>query len=549
MTPTTEKHAGIRSRLEACLIDGDLFTDGKSRAFFSADLFDRGELCAAAVAPTSTSEVQRLVETCTQLGYAVIPRGGGLTYVQGYTPNHEKSVVFDMRRMNSILKISQENMYIQVEAGVTWKQINDALCPLGLRLPFLGTFSGAGATVGGGLSNGALFFGTARYGTAAELVLGIEAVTVSGRRLLTGQMSVCNSREPGYRTFGPDLTGLLVHDSGSLAVKTAATLRIIRQPEHSGFASFGFATHTSAIAALSEIARCDIAEEAYVLDPTRTRDAVAGGNMAHDMRTLINVMRAESHLLRGLKAGFKLAVRGRRFADTPLHSLHMTCSARCTAGLKEDLARCSKIAHRFNGTPFPDSIPRAARANLFPPLEGIVGPAGERWVALNAKVNHSEAIELYETAEAILEKYRDEMEENSIQVSRLLTVLSNHCFSYEPVLHWKDSWLPMHRETPRVASGDLQEPPDNPKTRSVAHRVRSELIELFYQMGAASNQIGRTYPYLSALHPDTATLIKQLKNALDPQGLMNPGVLELSPTPPAKGPTHMRPMDASWSDG
>jgi FAD/FMN-containing dehydrogenase len=85
---------------------------------------------------------------------AMVPRGGGMSYTGGYVPARARSVIIDTSVMNRIIEISAENMLISVEAGVTWKAIHEALKPLGLRLPFFGTFSGAKATVGGGLSNG-----------------------------------------------------------------------------------------------------------------------------------------------------------------------------------------------------------------------------------------------------------------------------------------------------------------------------------------------------------------------------------------------------------
>ena len=95
-------------------------------------------------------------------------------------------------------------------------QIYEALKPLGLRLPFFGTFSGRGATVGGGLSNGALFLGTARYGTSAEIVLGMQVVLADGSILHTGQTAISTAKRPFTRTFGPDTTGLFTHDAGAL---------------------------------------------------------------------------------------------------------------------------------------------------------------------------------------------------------------------------------------------------------------------------------------------------------------------------------------------
>ncbi|OFA29843.1 FAD-linked oxidase [Glaciecola punicea] len=514
-------------KLKQNLHQGSLLTDEVSRELYSSDLFVKGELCVAVAVPASESEVSKVVSTATALGLHVIPRGAGLTYVEGYTPKSEKSLVIDLSKMNNILEINKEDMYIRVEAGVTWKQIYEALHPHGLRLPFLGTFSGARATVGGGLSNGALFFGSARYGTSAEIVLNIDAVLANGDILRTGQRSVLNSRSPAYRTFGPDLTGLFVHDSGSLGIKTSATLKIIKVPQYFGYASFGFKSVENAIAAISEIGRSDLVEEAYVMDPNKTKESLSASDFKSDLSTFSKVIKQERNPLKGMKAGFNLAINGKRFVDEGIHSLHMVCSARSEAALEHDLQGCRDIAHSFDGIALPDSIPRAARASLFPPLDAIVGPKGERWVALNAKVAHSQALNLYNRAEAILANYSKDFECNHVEVTRLLMILSNFSFSYEPVFNWKDTWLPMHHTSPAIKRNKIPEPEPNEEARQLVEKVRQELINLFHEIGAASNQIGKTYPYITALHSEPASLIKAIKKSLDPDNLMNPGVLGL----------------------
>ncbi len=514
-------------KLKQCLQPGSLLTDEVSRELYSTDLFKKGELCAAVALPLTESEVCKVVSIATASGFHVIPRGAGLTYVEGYTPKTEKSLVIDLSKMNKILEINKEDMYIRVEAGVTWKQIYDALHPHGLRLPFLGTFSGALATVGGGLSNGALFFGSARYGTSAEIVLNIDAVLANGDVLRTGQRSVVNSTSPAYRTFGPDLTGLLVHDSGSFAIKTSLTLKLMKAPQHVGYASFGFKDVEKAIAALSEIGRSELVEEAYVMDPNKTKESLSAGDFKSDLSTFSKVIKQERNPLKGMKAGFNLAMHGKRFVDEGIHSLHMVCSATSEAALEHDLQCCRDIAHSLDGVDLPDSIPRAARATLFPPLDAIVGPKGERWVALNAKVPHSQAFNLYQRAEAILANYKQDFDRHHVEVTRLLMIISNFCFSYEPVFNWKDTWLPMHHTSPAIKRNKIPEPEPNVEARQLVEKVRQELINLFNELGAASNQIGKTYPYITALHPEAATLIKSIKKSLDPNNLINPGVLGL----------------------
>lgn len=216
--------------------------------------------------PADSRGVAAAILAATSRGYAILPRGGGLSYTAGYTPPTGNAITLDLGGLNRILKIAADDLYVTAQAGVTWKQLHEALAPLALRLPFFGTFSGAGATIGGGLSHGALFFGSARYGSAAENALGLEVALADGTLLRTGLGALARPAKPVLRTFGPDLTGLLTHDGGAFGVKTEATLRVIPTPAHTDYLSFVFADLPAAAAALSAIAREDLAEDIYILD-------------------------------------------------------------------------------------------------------------------------------------------------------------------------------------------------------------------------------------------------------------------------------------------
>ena len=115
-----------------------------------------------------------------------------------------------------------------------------------------------------------------------------------------------------------------------------------------------------------------------------------------------------------------------------------------------------------------------------------------------------------------------------VSVTRLCSALGSLAFSFECVFHWSDAWLPLHRAAPDPAwLAGLVEPPPNPAARALVAELRASTVAFFRELGAASNQIGRTYPFIEALQPATATLLRQLKTQLDPKGLMNPGVLGL----------------------
>ena len=510
----------------ATLLPSDgLIEDPERRREYSADVYSAGATCAAVIRPSDRQSLAAAVRLLSAAGFALVPRGGGLTYTGGYTPPHERSVIVDTSRLDRIVEIGAEDMLVTVEAGVTWKRVHEALRPLGLRLPFFGTFSGAQATVGGGLSNGALFHGTARYGTGADHVLGLEVVLADGTTLATGQAGF--GGRPFYRTYGPDLTGLFLHDCGALGIKVEATLRLMRAPSHAAYASFAVPGIVGAALLLAEIARSGAAEEAYVFDPASTRRNLDGVDLKRALSTLGGVVRGQATWLSGLKAGARLVAAGRHFAPDDAYSVHVVCAGNSAAAVAADLATCRGIAATAGAAEIANSIPMAVRADPFPPPQAL-GNDGERWAALNAKVAHSDAVGLIEEAEALLARHADEMSRAGIWMSRLMIAVSNHAFSYEPVFHWNDEWLPIHRQTVQPATlRQHPEPPANPRARELVHRLRAEMIALFAARGAASNQIGRAYPWLDAAQPATRRLIESLKSGLDPRNVMNPGVLGL----------------------
>jgi len=143
--------------------------------------------------------------------------------------------------MNKILEINADDMYVTVQAGVTWQQLYAALQPLGLRTPFWGPLSGLTSTIGGGLSQNNAFFGAGTHGPSTDSVTGLTVVLADGRIVKTGTGGTKNAK-PFWRQYGPDLTGLFLSDAGALAYKAEATLRLIPLPEAEDWASFEFET-------------------------------------------------------------------------------------------------------------------------------------------------------------------------------------------------------------------------------------------------------------------------------------------------------------------
>lgn len=503
-----------------------VITDETERAYYAADVYSVGATPTVAIRPTDKHKCAEAVAAATKEGYAVVPRGGGMSYTGGYRPVREDTVTLDTTGLNKIVEINEEDLYITVEAGVTWHQIYQELKPRGLRLPMFGTFSGMKATVGGGLSNGALFMGTGRYGTAAEMVQCMEIVLADGSLLKTGQPGFKNVDQPFYRTYGPDLTGLFVHDAGSLGFKVQATFRMMRIPAATDFASFCFPDMESTAAALSAIGRSGAAEEAYVFDPGSTKKNMASADIVDDIKTLGAVVKGQSGWLKGLVEGAKLVVAGRDFIKDGAWSIHTVASGNSEAAVEVDLNTIREAALQNGGEEIPNSIPKAVRADPFKPLNSILGPDGDRWAALNAKTGHSQIMPLMQEVEAVFVEHKEQMDACGVFMTRLMIAIGQNFFSYEPVFHWFDEWYPVHKRTPEPSHlKTLKEPEKNPAAEALVAELREKVVAIFAKHGAASNQIGKTYPYFDSMLPETQKVVGGIKKLLDPDGVVNPEAL------------------------
>ena len=147
----------------------------------------------------------------------------------------------------------------------------------------------------------------------------------------------------------------------------------------------------SAAAAVSAIGRSGATEEAYVFDPATTARGMAASNLSSDLRRLRGIVTGQGGLLAGLRAGARVVLAGKRLVPAGWHSLHLVCAARTAPALAADLDQCATLLARHGGQEIPNSIPMGVRAQPFDNLNGVVGPKGERWMALNAKVRHGDA--------------------------------------------------------------------------------------------------------------------------------------------------------------
>ncbi|MEO8445573.1 MAG: FAD-binding oxidoreductase, partial [Gammaproteobacteria bacterium] len=231
--------SNLLADLTAIVGQAHVLTGDADREFYAMDVYNQLKLPLAVIQPGTVEELQKVVRIATGAGVAVVPRGGGASYTDGYLPTVTNSILLDTGRLNRIVELNETDMYVTVEPGLTWNELWQALKAKGLRTTFWGPFSGIKATVGGSMSQNSASLGSGNFGVSADAVLAFEVVLASGEILKTGSRAAANG-VPFFRWYGPDLTGLFTGDAGALGVKARITLKLIRTPPFSGAASFGF---------------------------------------------------------------------------------------------------------------------------------------------------------------------------------------------------------------------------------------------------------------------------------------------------------------------
>ena len=201
---------------------------------------------AALARAGSTADVASLLAFCNGRRIPVTPQGGRTSLSGGAIPVMG-GVALSLERLNRILEIDEENGVAVVEAGVITQTLQEAVEALGLYYP-PDPGSRGSCTIGGNVAENAGGPHSAKYGVTGHWVLGLEAVFASGAVAVTGGKT--RKDVAGY-----DLTGLLVGSEGTLAVVTKAWLRLVPKPVSYGTLVAPFPTLHAAARAVVEITR------------------------------------------------------------------------------------------------------------------------------------------------------------------------------------------------------------------------------------------------------------------------------------------------------
>jgi FAD/FMN-containing dehydrogenase len=177
----------------------------------------------AVVRPGSTAEVAAVVAACRDHGASVVAQGGNTGLVGGSVPDASGSqVLLSTARLNRIRNVDRANLTMVAEAGCVLQRVQEEAAAHGLLFALSLAAEGS-CTIGGNLATNAGGTQVLRYGNARDLCLGIEAVTADGR--VWDGLGALRKDNTGY-----DLRDLIVGSEGTLAIITAATLRLHPRP-------------------------------------------------------------------------------------------------------------------------------------------------------------------------------------------------------------------------------------------------------------------------------------------------------------------------------
>lgn len=222
-----------------------VLTDPNDTAGYLTDWRKRySGLALCVVRPGTTAEVTAVVQICREAKLAIVPQGGNTGLCGGATPIGGE-VLVSLWRLNQVRWIDAENNSICVEAGCTLQAVQEAAAGVNRLFPLSLAAEGS-ATIGGNLSTNAGGVQVLRYGNTRDLALGLEVVLADGR-IWDGLRSL-RKDNTGY-----DLKHLFIGAEGTLGLITAATLKLFPCPKDSAVAWVAVSNPAAAVSLLTHL--------------------------------------------------------------------------------------------------------------------------------------------------------------------------------------------------------------------------------------------------------------------------------------------------------
>ncbi len=421
--------------------------------------------------PSTTAQVSEILRTCNEAAVGVVPVGGNTSYCGGATPSSDGTqVVVSLARMRRIRSVDPDNFALIAEAGCVLEEVQNAAAAVDRLFP-LSLGSEGSCQLGGNLSTNAGGTAVLRYGMTRDLVLGLEVVLPDGR--IWDGIKPLRKDNTGY-----DLRDLFIGAEGTLGIITAAACKLFSRPRELITAIAAVKDAASAVALLSRL-------------------RAASG----DAVTTFELMP---------RLGIELVVKHVPDTGDPLdkryewYVLIEVGAGRSESGLRE-IVESEIFAEMERGAVLDAVLAQSeAQREAFWRLRETI-PEGQRREGASIKhdisVTTSEIPRFIDEASALLLSITPE--------SRLL-----------PYGHMGDGNLHFNLSVPvNGSAADF---------RALAPRIHRAMHDLVAQYGgsiSAEHGIGqlKREDLARYKHPVALEVMRSIKHALDPRGIMNPG--------------------------
>mgnify|MGYP000010386825 FL=1 len=213
----------LLNQLRQLLGDAHVLTEGDLSAYEQDWRKRTRGKALAVVRPANTQQVADVVKACAQAGVSIVPQGGNTGLVVGSIPDDTGTqVLLSLQRMHAVRAIDADNLTITVEAGCVLQNLQQAAEQAGFLFP-LSLGAEGSCTIGGNLATNAGGTQVVRYGNTRDLCLGLEVVTAQGE--VMHSLSGLRKDNTGY-----DLRNLMIGSEGTLGIITAATMKLYPMP-------------------------------------------------------------------------------------------------------------------------------------------------------------------------------------------------------------------------------------------------------------------------------------------------------------------------------
>jgi len=201
----------------------NIYTDKAHKRAYSYDATRTYYEPDAVLFPRSEEDISRILKYCNEYKIVIVPRGAGSGFTGGALPVNGGIVLAMEKHMNKILEIDLENMLAIVQPGVVNKDLQRHVEELGLFYP-PDPASEEYSTLGGNVSENAGGMRAAKYGITKDFVMALRAVLPNGDVIRAGKRTIKD-------VAGYNIAGILTASEGTLAVITEITLKLLPKPK------------------------------------------------------------------------------------------------------------------------------------------------------------------------------------------------------------------------------------------------------------------------------------------------------------------------------